>query len=90
MYRTCVIQSITSLAGMPYVRAHGLYTGMAYAPSKLQNVLVWRAPLFSSFVRLIEMHLLVGISTRSHTARRPVAISLLVLAVGSLYSADTL
>ncbi|CAE7258984.1 unnamed protein product [Symbiodinium necroappetens] len=32
---------------MPYVRAHGLYTGMAYAPSKPQQVLVWRAPLFS-------------------------------------------
>ncbi|CAE7239095.1 unnamed protein product [Symbiodinium sp. CCMP2456] len=32
---------------MPYVRAHGLYTGMAYAASKLQHVLVWRAPLFS-------------------------------------------
>ena len=52
MYRTCVIQSITSLAGMPYVRAHGLYTGMAYAPSKLQNVLVWRAPLFSFFAKV--------------------------------------
>lgn len=31
---------------MPYVRAHGLYTGMSYAPLKLNEVLVWRAPLF--------------------------------------------
>eukprot|EP00434_Breviolum_minutum_P005952 symbB.v1.2.005249.t1/scaffold304.1/size234131/8 len=32
---------------MPYVRAHGLYTNMAYAPTKSREVLVWRAPLFS-------------------------------------------
>lgn len=31
---------------MPYVRAHGLYTNMAYAPLR-QELLVWRAPLFS-------------------------------------------
>lgn len=31
---------------MPYVRAHGLYTGMAYVPLKATEVLVWRAPLF--------------------------------------------
>eukprot|EP00438_Fugacium_kawagutii_P011261 Skav224325 [mRNA] locus=scaffold1353:42774:70462:- [translate_table: standard] len=33
---------------MPYVRAHGLYTNMAYAPTRGNEVLVWRAPLFSS------------------------------------------
>merc|ERR1712129_481562 len=31
---------------VPHVRAHGLYTGMSYAPFRLQEVLVWRAPLF--------------------------------------------
>eukprot|EP00429_Kryptoperidinium_foliaceum_P062109 CAMPEP_0176083718 /NCGR_PEP_ID=MMETSP0120_2-20121206/41888_1 /TAXON_ID=160619 /ORGANISM="Kryptoperidinium foliaceum, Strain CCMP 1326" /LENGTH=484 /DNA_ID=CAMNT_0017417509 /DNA_START=60 /DNA_END=1510 /DNA_ORIENTATION=+ len=31
---------------MPYIRAHGLYTGMSYAPTRLNEVLVWRAPLF--------------------------------------------
>lgn len=31
---------------VPYVRAHGLYTGMSYTPMKLKEVLVWRAPLF--------------------------------------------
>lgn len=30
----------------PYVRAHGLYTGMSYVPLKANEVLVWRAPLF--------------------------------------------
>ena len=32
---------------MPYVRAHGLYTNMAYAPTR-NEILIWRAPLFSS------------------------------------------
>eukprot|EP00439_Symbiodinium_sp_Y106_P073795 s1310_g13.t13 len=46
---------------MPYVRAHGLYTGMAYAPSKLQNVLVWRAPLFSYVTtRCAVMHFIAA------------------------------
>jgi len=31
---------------VPYVRAHGLYTGMSYVPTKNQQVLIWRAPLF--------------------------------------------
>lgn len=31
---------------MPYVRAHGLYTGMSYAPLRQQEILMWRAPLF--------------------------------------------
>jgi len=31
---------------MPYVRAHGLYTGMSYTPLKVSEVLMWRAPLF--------------------------------------------
>lgn len=30
----------------PYVRAHGLYTGMSYVPLKPAEILVWRAPLF--------------------------------------------
>ncbi|CAE7672925.1 unnamed protein product [Symbiodinium sp. CCMP2592] len=46
---------------MPYVRAHGLYTGMAYAPSKLQHVLVWRAPLFSYVTtRCAVMHFIAA------------------------------
>eukprot|EP00930_Biecheleria_cincta_P100925 TRINITY_DN92543_c0_g1_i1.p1 TRINITY_DN92543_c0_g1~~TRINITY_DN92543_c0_g1_i1.p1 ORF type:complete len:527 (-),score=77.20 TRINITY_DN92543_c0_g1_i1:33-1514(-) len=32
---------------MPYVRAHGLYTEMAYTPLRSKTILVWRAPLFS-------------------------------------------
>lgn len=31
---------------IPYVRAHGLYTGMAYTPLRPNQLLVWRAPLF--------------------------------------------
>jgi len=31
---------------VPYVRAHGLYTGMSYVPTRQKQVLVWRAPLF--------------------------------------------
>lgn len=40
---------------MPYVRAHGLYTNMAYAPTRGNEVLVWRAPLFSSWGLLSSM-----------------------------------
>ena len=49
------MESVTLLTGMPYVRAHGLYTGMAYAPSKPQQVLVWRAPLFSYLSKLTSV-----------------------------------
>ncbi|CAK9009437.1 unnamed protein product [Durusdinium trenchii] len=46
---------------MPYVRAHGLYTNMGYAPTKPEEILIWRAPLFSYVTtRCAMMHFSVA------------------------------
>ena len=31
---------------VPVVRAHGLYTGVSYTPIRLNEILMWRAPLY--------------------------------------------
>merc|ERR1712232_330905 len=45
---------------LPYVRAHGLYTGMSYTPLR-NDVLMWRAPLFMySTMRCVIIRFLQG------------------------------